>query len=44
MTLLRKNVKQNPNYMKGQKVMFALFVTRWVENSDGFLVFLTTFP
>ena len=44
MTLLRENVKQNPNYMKGQKVMFALFVTRWVENSDGFLVFLTTFP
>ena len=44
MTLLRENVKQNPNYMKGQKVMFALFVMRWVENSDGFLVFLTTFP
>ena len=44
MTLLREVVKQNPHYSRGQKVMFDLCVTRWVENLDGYSMFLVTLP
>ena len=44
MTLLREAVKQNSNYIKGQKVMFDICVTRWLEHLDGFSIFHATFP
>ena len=44
MTLLKEVVKQNPHYARGQKVMFDLCVTRWVENLDGYSMFLVTLP
>ena len=44
MTLLKEVVKQNPHYDRGQKVMFDLCVTRWVENLDGYSMFLVTLP
>ena len=44
MTLLKEVVKQNPHYARGQKVMFDLRVTRWVENLDGCSMFLVTLP
>ena len=42
--LLREVVKQNSNYLKGQKVMFDSCVTRWLENLNSYSMFLTTFP
>ena len=42
--LLRKVLKQNSNYLKGQKVMFDSCVTRWFENLNSYSMFLTTFP
>ena len=44
MTLLRVVVMQNPNYSNCQKVIFDVCVTRWLENLDGFSMFLTTLP
>ena len=44
MTLLKEFVKQNPLYARGQKVMFDLCVTRWVENLDGYSMFFVTLP
>ena len=44
MTLLKEFVKQNPLYARGQKVMFDLCVTRWVENLDGYSMFLVILP
>ena len=44
MTLLKEVVKQNLHYARGQKVMFDLRVTRWVENLDGCSMFLVTLP
>ena len=42
--LLKEFVKQNPLYARGQKVMFDLCVTRWVENLDGYSMFLVILP
>ena len=42
--LLKEVVKQNPHYAQGQKIMFDLCVTRWVENLDGYSMFLVTLP
>ena len=44
MTLLKEVIKQSPHYARGQKVMFDLCVTRWVENLDGYSMFLVTLP
>ena len=44
MTLPKEVVKQNPHYARGQKVMFDLCVTRWVQNLDGHSMFLVTMP
>ena len=44
MTLLKEVVKQNPHYARSQKVMSDLCVTRWVENLDGYSMFLATLP
>ena len=44
MNLLKDVVKQNPHYAKGQKVMFDLCVTRWVENLDGYNRFSVSLP
>ena len=44
MTLLKEVVKQNPHYARGQKVMVDLCVTRWVENLDGYSMFLVILP
>ena len=44
MTLLKEIVKPNPHYARGQKVMFDLCVQRWVENLDGYNMFLVTLP
>ena len=44
MTLLKEVVKQNPHYGRGQKAMLDLCVTRWVENLDGYSMFLVTLP
>ena len=41
MSLLKK-VKQNPHYARGQKVMFDLRLTRWLDNLDGYSMFLVT--
>ena len=44
MNLLKDIVKQIPHYAKGQKVMFDLCVTRWVENLDGYNRFSVSLP
>ena len=44
MTLLKEVVKQNPHYARGQKYMFDLHVTRWVENLHGYSMLLITLP
>lgn len=44
MTLLKQLGKQNPHYANGKNVMFSLCVTRWVENLDGYSMFLATLP
>ena len=44
MTLLKEVVNQNPHFSRGQKVMFDVCVTRWVEKLDGFNIFLVTYP
>ena len=44
MTVVRVVVMQNLNYTNGQKVMFDLCVTRWLENLNGFSMSLTTLP
>lgn len=44
MNLLQEVVKQNPNYSEGQKVIFNVCVTRWVENLDGYNQFLLAYP
>ena len=44
MTLLKEVVKQNPHYARGQKDMFDLCVTRWVEYLDGYSMFFVTLP
>lgn len=41
MNLLKK-VKQNPHYARGQKVMFDLRLTRWLDNLDDYSMFLVT--
>ena len=44
MTLLKEAVHQNTHFSCRQKVMFDVCVTRWVENLDGFNMFLVTYP
>ena len=44
MTLPKEIIKQNPHYPRGQKVMFDLCVTRWLQNSDSCSMFLVTLP
>ena len=41
---MHQNRYQNPHFSRGQKVMFDVCVTRWVENMDGFNMFLVTYP
>ena len=44
MTLLKEVVHQNPHFSRGQKVMFDVCVTRWVDYLDGFNMFLVAYP
>ena len=41
MTLLRKVVEENQHYGNGQKIVFDICLTRWVENVDGYERFLS---
>ena len=41
MTLLEKVVKWNQHYRNGQKIVFDICLTRWVENVDGYERFLS---
>ena len=41
MTLLRKVVEENQHYGNGQKIVFDICLTRWVENVDGCERFLS---
>ena len=41
MTLLRKVVEGNHYYGNGQKVVFDICVTRWIENVDAYERFLS---
>ena len=43
MKLLEEAVKQNHRY-SSQKVIFSVYVTRWVENIVGYNHFLLTCP
>ena len=40
-TLLKKIVEGNQHYGKGQKIVFDVCVTRWVENIDDYKRFLS---
>ena len=44
MTLMREVVAQNLKYTKGQQIVFNVCVTLWVDNLDGFSMFLIIFP
>ena len=44
MTLMREVVAQNLKYAKGQKIVFNVCVTLWVDNLDGFSMFLIILP
>ena len=41
MTLLKKVVEGNQHYRNGQKIVFDICLTRWVENVDGYERFLS---
>ena len=41
MTLLKKVVEENQHYGNGQKIVFDISLTRWVENVDGYERFLS---
>ena len=42
--LLRDVVKENPHFSEHQKPNFDVCVTRWVENVDGYNMFLIVYP
>ena len=44
MSLLRDVVKKNPHFSEHQKPIFDICVTRWVENLDGYNMFLIVYP
>ena len=44
MTLLQDVVQQNLNYSRQQKVIFDVYITRWIENFDGYNQFLQAYP
>ena len=41
--LLRDVVKNNPHFSEHQKPIFDICVTRWVENLDGYKMFLIVY-
>ena len=44
MSLLRDVVKKNPHFSEHQKPIFDIYVTRWIENLDGYNMFLIVYP
>ena len=44
MSLLRDVVKENPHFSEHQKPIFDICVTRWVENLNGYNMFLIVYP
>ena len=44
MTLLQEVVQQNLNYSRQRKVIFSVYITRWVENLAGYNEFLLAYP
>ena len=44
MSLLRDVVKENPHFSEHQKSIFDICLTRWVENLDGYNMFLIVYP
>ena len=44
MSLLRDVVKENPHFLEHQKPIFDICFTRWVENFDGYNMFLIVYP
>ena len=44
MSLLRDVVKENPHFLEHQKPIFDICFTRWVENLDGYNMFLIVYP
>ena len=44
MSLLRDVVKENPRFLEHQKPIFDICFTRWVENFDGYNMFLIIYP
>ena len=44
MNLLKEVVQQNQHFTPNQKVVFNVCVTRWVENLDGYNLFLLAYP
>ena len=43
MSLLRDVVKNNPHFSEHQKPIFDICVTRWVENLNGYKMFLIVY-
>ena len=44
MSLLRDVVKKNPHFSEHQKPIFDICITRWIENLDGYNMFLIVYP
>ena len=44
MSLLRDVVKENSYFSEHQKPIFDICVTGWVENLDGYNMFLIVYP